>query len=78
MIIDRIVLKPEERTRIFEAIETSTKMADGLVLINKIDDEEILWSEKFACIKCNYSIPELEPRMFSLMHHLGLVQNVKV
>ncbi len=77
VIIDRIVLKPEERTRIFEAIETSTKMADGLVLINKIDDEEILWSEKFACIKCNYSIPELEPRMFSFNAPFGACPECK-
>lgn len=78
VVIDRIVLAKEERTRIFEAIETSTKMADGLVLIKKYDtDEEILWSEKFACIKCNYSIPDLEPRMFSFNAPFGACPECK-
>ena len=78
VVIDRIVLTKEERTRIFEAIETSTKMADGLVLIKKYDtDDEILWSEKFACIKCNYSIPDLEPRMFSFNAPFGACPECK-
>ena len=77
VIVDRIVLKPEERSRIFEAIETSTKLADGMVLIHIIDGEEILWSEKFACIKCNYSLPDLEPRMFSFNAPFGACPECK-
>lgn len=77
VIVDRIVLKESERTRIFEAIETSTKLADGLVLINVIGKEEMLWSEKFACIKCNYSIPDLEPRMFSFNAPFGACPECK-
>ena len=46
VIIDRIVLNENERSRVFEAIETSTHIADGMVLIHIIDGEEILWSEK--------------------------------
>ena len=77
VVVDRIVISPDERTRIFEAIETSTNMADGMVLINKLGDEEILWSEKFACIKCNYSIPDLEPRMFSFNAPFGACPECK-
>ena len=77
VVVDRIVLKPEERSRIFEAIETSTKLADGMVLIHIIDGEEILWSEKFACIKCNYSLPDLEPRMFSFNAPFGACPECK-
>ena len=77
VVVDRIVISPDERTRIFEAIETSTNMADGMVLINKIDSEELLWSEKFACIKCNYSIPDLEPRMFSFNAPFGACPECK-
>lgn len=77
VVVDRIVLKPEERSRIFEAIETSTKLADGIVLIHIIDGEEILWSEKFACIKCNYSLPDLEPRMFSFNAPFGACPECK-
>ena len=77
VVIDRIVLSKEERTRIFEAIEISTNMADGMVLINKMDEEELLWSEKFACIKCSYSIPDLEPRMFSFNAPFGACPECK-
>lgn len=77
VVVDRIVLRPEERSRIFEAIETSTKLADGMVLIHIIDGEGILWSEKFACIKCNYSLPDLEPRMFSFNAPFGACPECK-
>lgn len=77
VVVDRIVLKEEERSRIFEAIETSTKLADGMVLIHIIGGEEILWSEKFACVKCNYSIPDLEPRMFSFNAPFGACPECK-
>ena len=76
-VVDRIVLSPSERSRVFEAIETSTKLADGMVLIHVIDGEEILWSEKFACIECNYSIPGLEPNMFSFNAPFGACPECK-
>lgn len=65
VVVDRIVLNSEDRSRLFEAIETSTKMANGKVLINIIGDKEILMSESYACPKCDFSLPELEPRIFS-------------
>ena len=77
VIIDRIVLAPDQRSRVFEAIEAATNLADGMVLIHIIDGEEILWSEKFACIKCNYSIPDLEPRMFSFNAPFGACPDCK-
>lgn len=77
VVVDRIVLAEEERSRIFEAIETSTKLADGMVLIRVIGGEEMLWSEKFACVKCNYSIPDLEPRMFSFNAPFGACPECK-
>src|SRR5574344_591354 len=77
VVIDRIVLKDDERSRIFEAIEQATKLANGMVLIKIIDGEEILWSENYACIKCNYSIPALEPRMFSFNNPYGACPECK-
>ncbi len=77
VIIDRIVLNNEERSRIFEAIETSCKMSEGKVLINVIGKEEIMMSENYACIECNYSIPELEPRMFSFNSPYGACSDCK-
>ena len=73
VIIDKITVDDEEYGRIFEAIETSTKKADGKVVI-LVDDEEIFMSEKYACEICNYSIPELEPRLFSFKTYLFLIK----
>ena len=70
IVIDKLTVKPEERSRVFEAIETSCKLAGGKVVI-LADDEEIVMSEKYACIKCNFSIPELEPRIFSFNSPYG-------
>jgi len=77
VIIDRVVVSSEERSRIFEAVETSTKLANGKVLINVINGEEILMSENYACLKCNYSIPELEPRLFSFNAPYGACEECK-
>lgn len=77
VIVDRIVLNSEERSRIFEAIETSCSLANGKVLINVIDGEEILMSESYACPNCNFSIPELEPRLFSFNAPYGACPECK-
>lgn len=71
VIIDRIVIKEDSRSRIFESIETSTKMANGKVVINILDDKEIVMSENYACPLCDFSIPELEPRLFSFNSPYG-------
>ncbi len=77
VVIDRVVVKPEARSRIFEAIETSSKLADGKVVINVIGFEEIVMSEKYACPDCNFSLPELEPRMFSFNSPYGACSECK-
>ena len=77
VVIDRIKIKPEERSRVFESIETSTKIAHGKVVINIIDKEEILMSENYACLKCDYSLGELEPRIFSFNAPYGACEVCK-
>ena len=76
IVMDKITVDDAERSRIFEAIEASTKKADGKVVI-LVDDEEILMSEKYACIKCNFSMPELEPRIFSFNAPYGACPECK-
>ncbi len=77
VVVDRVVLSSEERSRIFEAIETSTKLANGKVLIHIIDGEELLMSESYACPNCNFSLPELEPRLFSFNAPYGACPECK-
>ena len=77
VVVDRVVVRESERGRIFESIETATKLASGKVLFHIIGGEEILMSENYACIKCNFSIPELEPRLFSFNSPYGACPECK-
>lgn len=77
VIVDRIVVREKDRTRLSEAIETSTRMAEGRVLINIIGDKEILFSENYACPICDFSLPKLEPNMFSFNNPFGACENCK-
>ena len=64
VVIDRIVLKPEARSRIADSLQIAMKKANGNVIILK-DNEEKIYSEKLACPNCDISFEELEPRIFS-------------
>ncbi len=65
IIIDRLIIKEGIRSRLYEAIEVATKEASGKVVIDVVGGNEIVMSEKYACPECDFSLPELEPRMFS-------------
>lgn len=70
IVIDRIVLKPESKSRIFEAVELASDWANGFVLV-MINSEEHLYSEHNACPQCGFTVPKLEPRLFSFNSPLG-------
>ncbi len=65
IIVDRLIIKDNIRSRLYEAIELACKKANGKCVIDVIGGEEIIMSEKYACPDCDFSLPELEPRMFS-------------
>jgi len=77
VIIDRLIIKEDSRSRIFESIETSTKMSGGKVVINIIGDKELVFSENYACALCDFSLPELEPRLFSFNSPYGACPECK-
>ena len=70
-VVDRIVIKEGIEGRLSDSLETALKLADGLVVINVIGGEDILYSEKFACPECGMSIDELAPRLFSFNSPFG-------
>lgn len=70
-VVDRIIVKDGIEGRLTDSIETSLKMAEGLVLVNIIGEEDRLYSEHFACANCGISIDELAPRMFSFNSPFG-------
>src|SRR5881227_3925502 len=65
VVVDRLVMKPDLRTRLAQSIETAAQLAEGLVAIDVVDGESMLFSENFACPEHGVSLPELEPRIFS-------------
>jgi len=77
VLIDRLVIKDEIRARLFEAIETATKLSNGKVVINVLGDKELIMSEHFACPDCDFSLPELEPRIFSFNAPYGACPTCK-
>jgi excinuclease ABC subunit A len=66
VVVDRLVMRDDLRRRLADSIETAVGLADGLVDIEEVDSGEVrTFSERFACLHCGTSMPELEPRMFS-------------
>jgi excinuclease ABC subunit A len=65
VVVDRLVMKPDLRRRLSESVEAAAGLAGGLIEVEIVDGETMLFSEQFACLECGTSIPELEPRIFS-------------
>lgn len=71
IIVDRIVIKPGIQSRLADSIETALAQAEGLVIVDVIGQEELLFSQNLACADCNISLEELSPRMFSFNSPYG-------
>src|SRR5207249_717680 len=65
VVVDRLVIKDDLRTRLAQSVETAAQLGDGLVVIDIVDGAELTFSEKFACPDHGVSLPELQPRIFS-------------
>jgi len=72
VVIDRLKVRPDMKQRLAESFETALRLADGRAIALEMDTEkEKLFSSKFACPICSYSLPELEPRLFSFNNPMG-------
>ncbi|RRJ62229.1 excinuclease ABC subunit UvrA [Paenibacillus oralis] len=71
VIVDRIVVKEDVRSRLADSIETALKMSGGQILVDIVGQEELRFSSNFACPICGFSIEELSPRMFSFNSPFG-------
>jgi excinuclease ABC subunit A len=75
IVVDRLVVRDEDRSRLADSIETALKLADGLVEVVRHDDKSHqLFSERYGCPTCGISLPELEPRHFSFNSPFGACQ----
>ena len=77
VVVDRIILKDNFRSRLYEAMEMATKLSKGKVVVQIIGDKEVIFSENFACPYCDFSLPELEPRLFSFNAPFGACHDCK-
>ncbi|NKZ19657.1 excinuclease ABC subunit UvrA [Streptococcus ovuberis] len=71
VVVDRIVIKDGIRSRLFDSVEAALRLADGYVVIDTMDGQELLFSEHYACPVCGFTVPELEPRLFSFNAPFG-------
>ncbi|EOF60618.1 UvrABC system protein A [Enterococcus hirae EnGen0127] len=71
IVIDRVIIKEGIRSRLFDSIEAALRLAEGYVLIDVIGEEEMLFSEHYACPYCGFTVGELEPRLFSFNAPFG-------
>lgn len=76
IVVDRIVVKPENRSRIYESIETALDWSHGLLVIYSEIEEKVL-SDRHTCPICGFSVPKLEPRLFSFNSPLGCCPDCK-
>lgn len=77
VVIDRLVIKDEVRSRLYESLETATKLSKGKVFVDVLGKEKLVFSENFSCPHCNFSLTELEPRTFSFNAPYGACPDCK-
>ncbi|MEE2784410.1 MAG: excinuclease ABC subunit UvrA [Pseudomonadota bacterium] len=78
VVVDRLRIRDDVQQRLAESFETALQLTDGVALVRDManeDDEPLVFSARFACPSCGYSIAELEPRMFSFNNPAGACQS---
>jgi excinuclease ABC subunit A len=71
IVIDRLIIKKGIQKRLTDSVEIALNLSDGILLVDTMGDEELLFSERFACVQCGVSYPELTPRLFSFNNPHG-------
>lgn len=71
VIVDRLVVKPEITSRLSDSIETASKLSNGIILVNIVGGEDVMFSQKYSCPDHGVSIEDLTPRMFSFNNPFG-------
>ncbi|MDU2209476.1 MAG: excinuclease ABC subunit UvrA, partial [Veillonella sp.] len=71
IVVDRLVVKEGIESRLADSMETASKWAEGIVIVQEVDGPEHMYSQNFACPDCHISLPKIEPRMFSFNSPFG-------
>ncbi len=75
IVVDRLVVKPSIKSRLTDSIETVSQLTGGIVTVDVIDGEEMMFSQNYSCPEHNISIEELTPRMFSFNNPFGACEH---
>ena len=66
LVVDRLIISPDlELSRLADSVEAALREGEGVVQVARVEEEELVFSERFACVQCGISLPEIEPRTFS-------------
>ncbi len=71
VVVDRLVLKDRIRSRLTDSVETALRLSSGLVTVTRENEEDVTYSEKYACTVCGISLAEITPRLFSFNSPFG-------
>ncbi|HFZ7028161.1 TPA: excinuclease ABC subunit UvrA [Streptococcus agalactiae] len=71
IVVDRLINKEGIRSHLFDSVEAALRLSDGYVVIDTMDGNELLFSEHYSCPECGFTVPELEPRLFSFNAPFG-------
>ena len=72
IVVDRLIVRPDIRQRLTDSVETASSLTGGIVICNKLrEEEDLVFSQNYACDDCGVSIEELTPRMFSFNNPFG-------
>ncbi len=71
VVVDRLIVREGIESRLADSLETALKMGEGVVYVQIVDGELLMFSENFACVDCGISLPEIAPRMFSFNSPYG-------
>lgn len=75
VVVDRLAIRNDIRDRLADSVESALKIGNGVVYVDIIDGETIMFSQNFACVDCGISLPEIAPRMFSFNSPFGACPN---
>lgn len=75
VVVDRLAIRNDIRDRLADSVESALKIGDGVVYVDIIDGETLMFSQNFACVDCGISLPEIAPRMFSFNSPFGACPN---
>ena len=71
VVVDRLIVREGMEQRLADSLETALKLGEGVVYVQIVDGELLMFSENFACVDCGISLPEITPRMFSFNNPYG-------